>query len=103
MTLLAEKWPIWVTFLTTLNFGHFFHIEVAFWALLVAFIHLLELMSFLHKKGGPLKLLNNPKSTFSGIWSMFGGVSNLLPISADYSLKSQIGIGKNWVGPPPER
>ena len=32
---------------------------------------------------------------------MFGGVSNLLPISADYSLKSQIGIGKNWVGPPP--
>ena len=32
---------------------------------------------------------------------MFGGVSNLLPISANYSLKSQIGIGKNWVGPPP--
>ena len=31
---------------------------------------------------------------------MFGGVSNLLPISADYSLKSQIGIGRNWVGPP---
>ena len=59
-------------------------------------------MSLLHKKGGPLKLLNNPKSTFSGIWSMFGGVSNLLPISADYSLKSQIGIGKNWVGPPNE-
>ena len=32
---------------------------------------------------------------------MFGDVSNLLPISADYSLKSQIGIGKNWVAPPP--
>ena len=58
-------------------------------------------MLLLHKKGGPLKLLNNPKSTFLRIWSMFGGVSNLLPISADYSLKSQIGIGKNWVGPPP--
>ena len=60
-------------------------------------------MSLLHKKEGPLKLLKNPKSTFYCIWSVFGGVSNLLPISADYSLKSQIGIGKNWVGPPPER
>ena len=58
-------------------------------------------MSLLHKKEGPLKLLKNPKSTFYRIWSVFGGVSNLLPISADYSLKSQIGIGKNWVGPPP--
>ena len=65
------------------------------------FGHLLELMLLLHKKGGPLKLLDNPKSTFSHIWSMFGGVSSLLPISADYSLKSQIGIGKNWVGPRP--
>ena len=32
---------------------------------------------------------------------MFGGISNLLPISADYSLKSQIGICRNWVAPPP--
>ena len=58
-------------------------------------------MLLLHKKEGPLKLLKTPKSTFYRIWSVFGGVSNLLPISADYSLKSQIGIGKNWVGPPP--
>ena len=58
-------------------------------------------MPLLHKKEGPLKLLKNPKSTFYLIWSVFGGVSNLLPICADYSLKSQIGIGKNWVGPPP--
>ena len=58
-------------------------------------------MSLLHKKEGPLKLLKNPKSTFYRIWSVFGGVSNILPISADYSLKSQIGIGKNLVGPPP--
>ena len=59
-------------------------------------------MSLLHKKEGPLKLSKNPKSTFYRIWSVFGGISNLLPISADYSLKSQIGIGKNWVGPPPK-
>ena len=50
---------------------------------------------------GPSQTIKNPKSTFYCIWSVFGGVSNLLPISADYSLKSQIGIGKNWVGPPP--
>ena len=50
---------------------------------------------------GPSQYIKCAKSTFSRIWSMFGGVSNLLPISADYSLKSQIGIGKNWVGPPP--
>ena len=81
-------------FKTTSDFGHFFHFEVAFRTLLVAFGHLLGLMSLkLHKKEGPLKLLKNPKSTFYRIWSVFGGVSNLLPISADYSLKSQIGIG----------
>ena len=75
--------------------------KVAFRTLLVAFGHLLGLMSLIHKKEGPLKLLKNPKSTFYRIWSVFGGVSNSSPISADYSLKSQIGIGKNWVAPPP--
>ena len=101
MTLLAEKWPFWVTFLNNVKFWSLFYFEVAFRTFLVAFGHLLGLMSLLHKKEGPLKLSKNPKSTFYRIWSVFGGISNLLPISADYSLKSQIGIGKNWVGPPP--
>ena len=83
MTLLAEKWPFWVTFLTS-DFGNFFHFKVAFRTLLVAFGHLLGLMSLLHKKEGPLKLLKTPKSTFYRIWSVFGGVSNLLPITAQF-------------------
>ena len=103
MTLLAEKWLFWVTIFKQHQISvTFFHFSVAFRTLLVAFGHLLGLMLLLHKKEGPLKLLKNPKSTFYRIWSVFGGVSNLLPISADYSLKSQIGIGKNWVGPPPK-
>ena len=88
-------------FLNNVKFWSLFYFEVAFRTFLVAFGHLLGLMSLLHKKEGPLKLSKNPKSTFYRIWSVFGGVSNLLPISADYSLKFQIGIGKNWVGPPP--
>ena len=101
MTLLAEKWPFWVTFLNNVKFWSLFYFEVAFRTFLVAFGLLLGLMSLLHKKEGPLKLSKNPKSTFYSIWSVFGGISNLLPISADYSLKSQIGISKNWVAPPP--
>ena len=52
-------------FQTTSNFGNFFHFSVAFG-------HLLGLMSLLHKKEGPLKLLKTQKVPFIAFGACLG-------------------------------